>query len=151
VGDVSPAARPLVLDTNIVLDLFVFGDPATLSLRALLDGGGARWIATPVMRDELARVLEYPHLQPRLTHYGLQSADVLAQFDRHAQLVAPAPKAGVICTDRDDQKFIDLAIAHRGLLLSKDAAVLKTRKRAARHDTEIAKALAASSYSLSGG
>jgi predicted nucleic acid-binding protein len=55
----------------------------------------------------------------------------------------------VICTDRDDQKFIDLAVAHKGLLLSKDAAVLKTRKRLARVDVEVAPALPASSYGLS--
>ncbi|MDB5944967.1 MAG: putative toxin-antitoxin system toxin component, family, partial [Ramlibacter sp.] len=31
----------------------------------------------------------------------------------------------------DDQKFIDLAVAHRALLLSKDRAVLALRKRLA--------------------
>jgi len=54
---------------------------------------------------------------------------VLAQFDRQAQLMAVAPKASVTCRDPDDQKFIDLAVAHRSRLLSKDRAVLCMAKR----------------------
>ena len=43
----------VVLDTNIVLDLFIFADPATPALRAALEAKSLRWIATQVMRDEL--------------------------------------------------------------------------------------------------
>ena len=135
-------SRPLVIDTNVVLDVFLFDDAAAKPLKALLDAGGVRWLATQVMRDELERVLDYAQLQPRLAFYGLKPADVLAKFDSHAQLVEAAPKASVTCTDRDDQKFIDLAVAHKSLLLSKDAAVLKTRKRLARLDVEVMTALA---------
>ena len=36
-GDaLAPTRRPLVLDTNIVLDLFVFQDPVTAALRQLI-------------------------------------------------------------------------------------------------------------------
>jgi predicted nucleic acid-binding protein len=35
----------------------------------------------------------------------------------------------VTCGDPDDQKFIDLAVAHRCTLLSKDREVLRMRKR----------------------
>ena len=59
-----------------------------------------------------------------LAHCQLTAADVLAQFDDQVQLLAVAPKAGVTCTDPDDQKFIDLAVAHQATLLSKDNAVL---------------------------
>ncbi len=119
----------IVLDTNIVLDLLVFSDPATPPLRAALDAGELRWIATPPMREELARVLAYPQIVPRLAYYQLSAADVLAAFDRQVQLVAVAPRAPMVCKDPDDQKFIDLAVAHRARLLSKDHAVLKLRKR----------------------
>ena len=54
---------------------------------------------------------------------------MLAQFDALAQLQDVAPKAPVTCKDPDDQKFIDLAVAHRSHLLSKDQAVLCMRKR----------------------
>ena len=40
-----------------------------------------------------------------------------------------APKASVTCSDPDDQKFIDLAVAHQATLLSKDNAVLCMAKR----------------------
>ena len=38
-------------------------------------------------------------------------------------------QANVTCSDADDQKFIDLAVAHQALLLSKDQAVISMRKR----------------------
>ena len=47
----------VVLDTNIVLDAFVFDDPATHTLQAALLAGSLRWLASPAMREELARVL----------------------------------------------------------------------------------------------
>lgn len=119
----------IVIDTNIVLDLFVFDDAPARALRAALEVGELEWIATVAMRIELARVLGYPQIAPRLAFYGLADADVLAQFDRHARLVDPAPKAPVTCTDPDDQGFIDLAVAHRVPLLSKDRAVLTMKRR----------------------
>ena len=136
-------SRPLVIDTNVVLDIFLFDDAAAKPLKALLETGTARWLATQVMRDELERVLDYKHLQPRLVFYGLTPADVLAGFDRFVEIVDTAAKAPVACTDADDQKFIDLAVAHKALLLSKDAAVLKTRRRLERLDVEVVKALPA--------
>jgi putative PIN family toxin of toxin-antitoxin system len=119
----------MVLDTNIVLDIFVFNDPASQPLKQALEGGQVRWLATQGMRDELERVLAYPQIVPRLAFYQLDAADVLAQFDRHAQLVPAAPKATVTCSDADDQPFIDLAVTHRATLLSKDRAVLCMAKR----------------------
>lgn len=121
----------LVLDTNIVLDVFVFADEAARPLRAALDDGRVQWVATAAMRDELARVLAYPQIVPRLAFYGLQAGDVLAGFDRHAVVVEAPAKAPVTCSDPDDQIFIDLAVARQALLLSKDRAVLSMKKRLA--------------------
>jgi len=119
----------IVLDTNIVLDLFVFDDPAVQPLKDAVQGGRLRWIATAAMREELARVLAYKQIVPRLAYYQRSAAEVLAAFDRLAQVVDEAPKASVTCKDADDQKFIDLAVAHRAVLLSKDHAVLCMKKR----------------------
>lgn len=127
-----PAAggpRALVLDTNIVLDLLVFADPATAPLPGLLDCGALRWIATVGMRSELARVLAYPQIAPRVAFHALTSAGLLARFDAAAQLVPAAPRASAVCKDPDDQQFIDLAVHHGAILLSKDRAVLRLRKR----------------------
>jgi putative PIN family toxin of toxin-antitoxin system len=119
----------IVLDTNIVLDAFVFNDPATQPLKAALEAKQIQWIATQPMRDELERVLAYPKIVLRLAFYQLSAAQVLAQFDAQARIVDVAPKANVTCSDPDDQKFIDLAVAHRTTLLSKDNAVLCMAKR----------------------
>lgn len=131
-------SAPIVLDTNVVLDLLVFDDPATPALQQALTDGALRWIATPVMREELARVLAYPHLLGRLDHYRLCADDVLSAFDRQVQQMDVAPRAPMVCRDPDDQKFIDLAFSHRAALLSKDHAVLKLKKRLLRHGVPVA-------------
>ena len=123
----------LVLDTNIILDLFVFNDPDLSSLKpALLAGLETKqlnWIATSDMRIELERVLTYPKITPRMAFYQVTAADVLSKFDQLATLVDPAPKAKWACKDPDDQRFIDLAVQHQATLLSKDQAILCMAKR----------------------
>ena len=123
------SASPVVLDTNIVLDLFIFADPAMAPLRGLLQARRLHWLATRPMRDELERVLQYTHLQPRMQYHGVTALDVLAAFDAGARLAEVAPRAPHACKDADDQKFIDLAVAQRAMLVSKDKAVLCMRKR----------------------
>jgi putative PIN family toxin of toxin-antitoxin system len=123
----------LVLDTNIVLDTLVFRDPRTHALHAALFDepvmSDLLWLATAPMREELARVLAYPHIAVRLVFHGLQAGQVLSQFDARVRIVPVAPKAPATCKDPDDQKFIDLAVSHSATLLSKDKAVLCMRKR----------------------
>jgi len=119
----------IVLDTNIVLDVWVFNDAAAEPVRQALGNQTLDWIATHAMRDELARVLAYPKIAARLVFYKLAAQDVLGKFDLHARLVDVAPKAGLTCRDADDQMFIDLAVKHQCLLLSKDRDVLAMRKR----------------------
>jgi putative PIN family toxin of toxin-antitoxin system len=129
-GETLPAApRLVVIDTNIVLDLFLFRDPVCVALRDALAQGQLRWLATPHMRNELDRVLDYKHLQGKMAEFNLAREDVLAGFDAHVHLVDVAVRASMVCKDPDDQCFIDLAVAHQALLLSKDKAVLALRKR----------------------
>ena len=125
----APPLPLLVLDTNIVLDVFVFNDAAAQPVRAGLAAGQLDWIATPAMRVELERVLGYPKIVPRLAFYQLSAADVLVHFDAHARLLPVPAKAPVTCSDADDQMFIDLAVAQRSTLLSKDKAVTSMQKR----------------------
>ncbi len=127
-----PAPMLRVLDTNIVLDLWVFDEPQAAALRTRVETGTSGWIATAAMREELARVLDYPQIAKRLIARALPADTVLAHFDRHAQLQPDAPKAPYACKDADDQKFIDLAVAHSAALHSKDAQVLCMKKRLAR-------------------
>lgn len=134
-------ARPVVVDTNVALDLLIFSDPRTAPLRTLLTQGRLDWIATQVMRDELERVLAYPHIVSRMDFYRVDAAQVLAAFDAQARLVDIAPRVAYVCKDADDQKFIDLAAAHRAILLSKDKAVICMRKRLLTLDAHVATAL----------
>ena len=119
----------IVLDTNIALDLLLFADPASQPLRQLLASRQKQWVATVPMRDELARVLDYPLLAARLLKQQQTASQLLALWDAQVQLQPVAAKAPYTCKDADDQKFIDLAVAHRAPLLSKDRAVLSMTKR----------------------
>jgi putative PIN family toxin of toxin-antitoxin system len=125
----TPAAW--VIDTNIVLDLMVFEDAAASPLREQLAQPGNRWIATLAMREELVRVLAYPQIVKRLAARPLLASDVLAAFDQRTQTEPAAPKAPCVCKDADDQKFIDLAVAHQATLVSKDDQVLRMARRLA--------------------
>lgn len=126
-------ATPLVMDTNIVLDMLVFDNPHAPPLLHLLLQQQVQWLATLPMRTELERVLHYPHIAQRMSCHGRTGASVLAAFDAHSMLHATAPRAPCLCKDTDDQKFIDLAWQHRAALLSKDRAVLKLHKRLTRN------------------
>ena len=121
-------ASLVVLDTNLVLDLLVFDDPACVPLREVLARSELCWIATAAAREELARVLGYPLIVTRLERTGRTAAEVLAAFDAQALELQSPPPAPCRCEDPDDQVFIDLAVAHRARLLSKDRAVLVLRK-----------------------
>jgi putative PIN family toxin of toxin-antitoxin system len=130
-GDATAPVLPraLVLDTNIVLDLLVFNDPAIAPVRQCLQEGSLRWLATRPMHDELERVLAYPQIAKRVAFYGLAPEQVLQTYSQQVQWMDVPARALAVCKDTDDQKFIDLAAAHQALLLSKDKAVLSLRKR----------------------
>jgi putative PIN family toxin of toxin-antitoxin system len=121
----------LVLDTNIVLDLFVFRDAAVGTLGAAIANKEVEWLATSAMREELACVLSYEQIGVRLNTANISPRHVLDAFDAHARMVDVAPASKITCRDADDQKFIDLAVAHGARLLSKDKAVLALRRKLA--------------------
>jgi putative PIN family toxin of toxin-antitoxin system len=129
---------PIILDTNIVLDLFVYSDPRYTNIREGLQGGSLAWHATRAMRDELAAVLVYPQIARRLVANQQTASDVLAIMDARVTWVAVAPKSPFTCKDKDDQMFIDLASQMQCLLISKDKAVLALRSRLARLGATVA-------------
>lgn len=133
----------VVLDTNIVLDLFVYTDPLQIPLKKALQARSVTWLATSAMRDELARVLDYSQVTKRRLVKQQSTEAVLTQMDLLATFVEPAPKAPYTCKDPDDQIFIDLACKHQCMLLSKDKAVLAMRSRMARLGATVAIAMTA--------
>ena len=127
----APDLPCVVIDTNRVLDLWLFDDPQVTALRQVVRGGAVRWLATAAMRGELARVLGYPPIAAQLQRRRRDAAQVLAAFDRWARLMPVAPSSAVRCADPDDQMFIDLAVAWRAGLFSKDGEVLTLGRRLA--------------------
>ena len=119
--------QTLVIDTNIVLDLFLFDDAPVL--RTALQRGQVAWLATPDMREELARVLSYPSIVLQQARFQRSAQQILQGFDDNARLMPVPMRASILCEDADDQKFLDLAVAHQAALLSKDQALLRLAKR----------------------
>lgn len=123
----------VILDTNILLDLWLNGEEPSDHIRPLhaaLHDKTAHWLATQAMRTELERVLAYPHIAARLAG---SAERLLGHFDALAQLVPAAARAPFRCRDADDQKFVDLAAAHPGAqLISHDREVLALRSQMAR-------------------
>lgn len=119
-----------VLDTNVVLDWLVFDDPGVQALAGALSAGRLQWITTAAMLDELAAVLKRPALACWTPKLPAAWARATAASRR---VVAPPLAASRVlwCSDPDDQKFIDLALAWpTAWLFSRDRALLKLARRA---------------------
>ena len=123
--------KPIVIDTNVCLDLFVFRDPRWAGLLAALESGAVDAVTRADCRDEYLHVLHYPHLP---LDDGSRP-DAAARFDALIRVVAPDSRAIrlPVCTDRDDQKFLEIARdADAAILVTKDKALLKLAKKTAR-------------------
>jgi predicted nucleic acid-binding protein len=121
-----------VLDTNVVLDWLVFGDPSVAALSRAIVQRQVQWVATAPMRGEFAEVLRRGLAAMR----GTDPCAVLATWDTHAaRRDTPSPAANPValnCSDPDDQMFLDLAhAAGARWLVSRDRAVLLLARRAA--------------------
>jgi len=121
----------LVLDTNVLLDLFVFHDPRWNGLLEALRSGAVQGVTRADCRQEWLHVLHYPHLpldDPK-------RLEAIAQFDSLVE-ISYAAASGLplpVCSDRDDQKFLELARdAQASVLITKDKALLKLAKRTAK-------------------
>lgn len=123
--------KRIVLDTNVCLDLFVFNDPRWSALLAAIESGAVEAITREDCRAEYRVVLHYPHLPLDEATRPVSEA----RFDALIKVVAP-PVSGVrlpVCSDRDDQKFLELARdAQADILLTKDKALLKLARRLAK-------------------
>ena len=131
----SPAESPcrLVLDTNVWLDLLVFEDPRCAALAVALDTGRALALIDAACRAEWPRVLAYPALQlsAQAQQALVRQLDALAVRCEEAR---PEDARPVLrCRDKDDQKFLALALrAHAQALLSRDQALLELAARSRR-------------------
>ena len=124
-----PHGLPVVLDTNVVLSLWMFEDPALVRLRAAVESGALRPLSREDCLGELARVLAYP----QFAQSPERQAEIAATYRARCTLVEPVdPPACELpnCLDRDDQKFLELARdSGARALLTRDKLVLKLGKR----------------------
>lgn len=121
----------VVLDTNVCLDLFVFRDARWSALHQAMRERRIEAVTRADCRMEWLAVLEYPHLP--LTDKDRPA--VRAEFD---DLITCLPGTAVntfglpVCTDPDDQKFLELALQARAeVLITKDKALLKLARKTA--------------------
>ena len=130
IASTPPAGMPtprLVLDTNVVMDLFHFLAPPLARLAQAIANDHVICLANERTLAELARVTGYP--QFRLDAAGRDN--LLQRYRAHLTIVPVTPGDANLpplpkCRDPDDQMFLELAqYAKADLLISRDNLVLK--------------------------
>ncbi|MBH9554373.1 PIN domain-containing protein [Inhella gelatinilytica] len=133
--EIQPHQPPvrLVLDTHVLLDLWLFQDARLAGFEAALQQERVTWLASPAMLDELHHVAHRPwedrwRALPRL----------FAPQGLYRLCTPPTQAAPWRSKDPDDQKFLDLAWQEQPVRLwSRDLALLRWAKRAAAHGIQI--------------
>ena len=124
------APRRVVLDTNVLVSLYVFADSRFAPLRARIECGEWQAITNDACFGEFRRVLGYPLFA--LAEELQQRA--LAAYDASVARPAAPTSAAIVslprCRDRDDQKFLELARdGAADWLVTADKALLRLARR----------------------
>jgi putative PIN family toxin of toxin-antitoxin system len=121
--------RRVVLDTNVLVSLYIFADSRFAPLRARIESGEWQAITNGACFGEFRRVLGYAMFALTET----QQAGALNAYgasvmhaDQMRQPLASLPR----CKDRDDQKFLELARdGAADWLVTADKALLRLARR----------------------
>lgn len=125
----TPARPRAVIDTNVLLDFWVFDDPAVRPLRTALEAGRVTVLRSGDSVDEFTQVI----MREKFDLATEARFGILRQWDRLATPVERIFGAPVACSDPHDQMFLDLAYSARAdWLVTKDKALLKVARRARR-------------------
>ena len=118
----------LVLDTNTVLALWMFRDPVLEPMRERLSRGPCRLFSREDALEELRRVLAY-------RQFAQSPEAQQALLDAYRQRLAHCFPPGTpdeqlpSCRDRDDQKFLEIALASGVCaLITRDRDLLRLRR-----------------------
>ena len=125
--------KAVVLDTNILLDIFVFNDERAINLKQAIMDGSIPAVASQKTLLEFADVISRPlfKLDEATQAAILNLWQSLAQQHDDSNL-ATAPWK---CQDPDDQIFLDLAYQLKpAIIISKDNALLHLASRAAQEE-----------------
>lgn len=133
-----------VIDTNVLLDFWVFDDPASRALREAIEDRRITALRSGALIDEFVDVL----MRPGFDISTDRRFEILRHWDGVAVAVEPSAAvppalvgplaAPLTCSDASDQKFLDLALsAQADWLVTKDKALLKLARRAAQRGLAI--------------
>jgi putative PIN family toxin of toxin-antitoxin system len=118
-----------VLDTNVLLDCWLFEDARAAPLRTAIESGRVIALSSGALVDEYSDVLG----RVRLGVSAERRATLLRGWHRLAVPISPVLPAPFSCRDPKDQMLLDLAVTARAdWLVTRDKAVLGLRARAAR-------------------
>jgi putative PIN family toxin of toxin-antitoxin system len=114
----------IVIDTNIwVSGLLWRGMP--WKLLCLAEEGKVELCMAPAMLDELAKVLSYERLQPRLMQLGLTPAELVACAMNLASIFEVPEGTRIVVADPDDDIFLHCAaVADAAYVVSGDNHLL---------------------------
>jgi putative PIN family toxin of toxin-antitoxin system len=121
--------KPIILDTNILLDIFVFEDIRANQLRNGLLNQQIQAYSSQSSVEELRDVIS----RPRFALREEQQAEIMGQWQSLSRSIEDLKleAAPWKCQDSDDQIFLDIAFTLRpSILISKDSAVLKLATQA---------------------
>ena len=119
-----------VVDTNVLLALWLFRDPVVEPLHAAFAAGQLQPVRSAATDAEFAEVLARPGLfsvEPE------RQARLLEAWQAVASLVEAIHAAPWVCRDPLDQKFLDLASSTQaGWLITRDRDLLKLARKTRR-------------------
>ena len=129
-----PEKDYLVLDTNVVLDLFFWHDARALALLAALSSETFRAVVSEETLAELIDVLMRSPFHRNEEQVRAILAHYLNFSIRESLGDTPCP---VRCKDPDDQKFLSLATKSRCPLVTRDKHLLKIAKKMRRFGVRV--------------
>jgi putative PIN family toxin of toxin-antitoxin system len=132
----------VVLDTNVLLDLWVFDDVRARPLRDALESRRIAALRNGPSVDEFTQVI----VRECFRLSTERRFDILRHWDRLACDVKQVYAAPIAASDPDDQIFLDLAYsAAADCLVTRDKGLLRLSRRARRDGLLIAEPGAACS------
>ena len=121
--------KTIILDTNILLDIFIFKDVRADRLKNAVLNRQIKTYSNQTSVEELVDVISRPLFN---LEEGRQ-AEIMGEWQSLSQSIEDLKlkAAPWKCQDSDDQVFLDIAFTLRpSILISKDNAVLKLATRA---------------------
>jgi uncharacterized protein len=119
----------LVIDTNVLVSALIFKDSRHLPLRAAWTEKSVTPLLSIATYRELKKVLGYAMFG--LDDEGIQHAiALLGPFIEWVEIDADRITTLPKCSDRDDQKFLNVALCgNADALITYDKALLKLRRK----------------------